>query len=189
MTSGVARGNRVRVREQEPVVYFYELHEGDDDLFSDVLLARETEMDPDVFFDIVQTIRRRIQDSHDHDTLVEAIADELERDYEFIFISDERLTAALNVSKIERDNFIADLDGSDLDRPDDDEADDEDGEDSEDTEDVEDEDDLDDAELDPSDAEIRTLLVDLDRNPDLPDALTRSGRPAQVVPLIDQPQG
>jgi hypothetical protein len=146
-------------------VYFYELHEGDADLFSDVLLARETEMDPDVFFDIVQTIRRRVQDAHDNDTLIEAIAEELERDYEFIFISDERLTAALNVSKIERENFLSDLDGSDLDPPDDD---DEDADGGEDDEDDADDADLDDAELDPNDAELRTLLVDLDRNPDLP---------------------
>ena len=146
-------------------MYFYELHEGDEELFSDVLLARETEMDPDVFFDIVQTIRRRVQDSHDSDTLIEAIAEELERDYEFIFISDERLTAAMNVSKIERDNFLADLDGSDLDAPDDDA---EDTEDTEDTEDVEDEEADPDDELAPSDGELRTLFVDLDRNPDLP---------------------
>jgi hypothetical protein len=62
--------------------------------------------------------------------------------------------------------------GADLfDPPDDDEDDegDEDTEDAEDTEDVEDTDDRDDdSELDPSDAELRTLFVDLDRNPDLP---------------------
>ena len=53
--------------EQELVVYFYELHEGDEDVFSDLILARETEMEPDVFFDIVQTIRRRVQDTFETD--------------------------------------------------------------------------------------------------------------------------
>ena len=132
-------------------MYFYELHEGDDDLFSDVLLARETEMDPDVFFDIVQTIRRRVQDSFDQDTLIEAIADELERDYEFVVIADDRLSAAVNVSQIEKDNFLAELGAEDEDRADD-----------------EDEAELEDEDEEPIDEEVRTLLVDLDRNPDLP---------------------
>ena len=47
-------------------------------------------------------IRRRIQDGYIHDTLSEAIAVELERDYEFIFVSDDRLTAAVNVSSVRR---------------------------------------------------------------------------------------
>jgi hypothetical protein len=90
-------------------VYFYELHEGDDDLFADVLLAREEEIPPDLFFEIVQDIRRRIQDTFRQDTLVEAIAEELERDHDFIFISDDRLTAAVNVSQDEAENFLADV--------------------------------------------------------------------------------
>ncbi len=90
-------------------MYFYELHEGDDDLFSDVLLGRETEMAPDVFFETVQAIRRRIKDTFEDDTLIEAIAAELEREHDFIYISDDRLTAAVNVSSVEEDNFLADL--------------------------------------------------------------------------------
>jgi hypothetical protein len=131
-------------------VYFYELHEGDDDLFTDLLLARETEMDPDVFFDIVQTIRRRVQDSFEHDTLIEAIADELERDYDFIALTDDRLAAAVSVSKIEKDNFLAEL------GPLEDEDDDEDEDGDEDDEDR------------PTNGEFRSLYVDVDPNPDLP---------------------
>ena len=91
-------------------MHFYELHEGDDDIFADLLLAREEEMDPEEFFDIVQSIRRRIQDTYETQTLIEAIADELETDYGFIAITDDRLTAAINVSKDEEENFLADLD-------------------------------------------------------------------------------
>jgi hypothetical protein len=91
-------------------MHFYELHEGDDDVFADLLLTREDEMDPEEFFDIVQSIRRRILDTHERDTLVQAIADELELHYEFIAITDDRLTAAVNVSKQEDENFLADLD-------------------------------------------------------------------------------
>ncbi|HEX5589140.1 MAG TPA: hypothetical protein VFX65_02475 [Candidatus Limnocylindrales bacterium] len=92
-------------------MHFYELHEGDDDVFFDVLLFREEEMDAEEFFTVVQSIRRRIQDNYEAQTLVEAIAEELEQDYGFVFVSDDRLTAAVNVSKTEEDNFLADLDG------------------------------------------------------------------------------
>ena len=91
-------------------MHFYELHEGDEDVFSDVLLARDDEMDPDDFFELVQTIRRRIQDHFEDDTLIESIAVELEREHGFVFISDEKLTAAVNVSSEESENFLAELD-------------------------------------------------------------------------------
>jgi hypothetical protein len=91
-------------------MHFYELHEGDNDVFADLLIAREEEMDPEEFFDVVQSIRRRVVDSFEQNTLVEAIADELEREYGFIAITDERLTAAVNVSREEDENFLADLD-------------------------------------------------------------------------------
>jgi len=91
-------------------MHFYELHEGDDDVFADLLLAREEEMEAEEFFDVVQSIRRRIIDTFETQTLVEAIADELERDYGFIAVNDERLTAAVNVSRDEEENFLADLD-------------------------------------------------------------------------------
>lgn len=94
-------------------MHFYELHEGDDDIFSDILLARDEEMDPEEFFEIVQGIRKRVQDTFEHDTLIEAIAEELERDHAFFTISDDRLTAAVNVSKADDENFLADLDDLD----------------------------------------------------------------------------
>ena len=94
-------------------MFFYELHEGDEDIFSDVLLCRDDEMDPDDFFELVQTIRRRVQDTYEDDTLIEAIAVELERDHGFVFISDDRLTAAVNVSMEESENFLADIDTGD----------------------------------------------------------------------------
>ena len=87
-------------------MYFYELHEGDDELYSDVILAREEEIPAEEFFDLVQAIRRRIQDSHQEDTLIEAIAAELQREHGFVYISDERLTAAVNVSPEDEENFL-----------------------------------------------------------------------------------
>jgi hypothetical protein len=90
-------------------MHFYELHEGDDSVFADILLTRDDEMDPEEFFDIVQSIRRRIVDSFEQDTLVEAIAEELELNYGFLAITDDRLTAAVNVSRDDDENFLADL--------------------------------------------------------------------------------
>jgi hypothetical protein len=90
-------------------MHFYELHEGDDDLFHDILLVREDEIEPEVFFDIVQGIRRRVQDDFEDDTLVEAIAAVLQREHGFMAVTDDRLTAAVNVSPVEEDNFLADL--------------------------------------------------------------------------------
>jgi len=100
-------------------MFFYELHEGDDEVYSDVILYSDSEWEPDEFFDLVQSVRRRVQDSYTQDTLIEAIATMLEREHGFLFVSDDRLTAAVNVSPQEDDNFLAELD-SDLDEDDDD---------------------------------------------------------------------
>lgn len=87
-------------------MFFYELHEGDDELYSDVLLARDDELTPDDFFDLVQEVRRQVQDEFEEDTLIEAIAVELERSHGFVYISDDRLAAAVNVSAEEDENFL-----------------------------------------------------------------------------------
>jgi hypothetical protein len=91
-------------------VYFYELHEGDADVFSDVLLATENEMDADEFFELVQSVRRSVQDTYEDDTLIEAIAAELERDHGFVYVSDDRLSAAVNVSVVEEENILTSID-------------------------------------------------------------------------------
>jgi hypothetical protein len=87
-------------------VHYYELHEGDDELFSDVLLAREEEIGPEDFFDLVQAVRHRVGDDFEEDTLIEAIAVELQRSHGFVYVSDERITAAVNVSSAEDENFL-----------------------------------------------------------------------------------
>ena len=122
-------------------MFFYELHEGDNEIYSDVLVVSESEWEPDEFFELVQSIRRRIQDIYIQDTLIEAIAVELERDHGFIYVSDDRLAAAVNVSTEESENFLAELE---VDR-DEDDADDDD-----------DDDEKDEA------ADFRSIIVDVD---------------------------
>ena len=110
-------------------MFFYELHEGDDEVYSDVLVVSESEWEPDEFFELVQSIRRRIQDSYEHDTLIESIAVVLERDHGFIYVSDDSLVAAVNVSTVESDNFLAELSVELADAEEDDDDDDDDEED------------------------------------------------------------
>ncbi|MGC8634638.1 MAG: hypothetical protein ACP5VP_08240 [Candidatus Limnocylindrales bacterium] len=129
-------------------MYFYEIHESDDDLYADALLTHEQEFTPEEFFELVQEARRRVQDTFEEESLVEAIALELARSEGFVYVNDALLVAAVNVSRIEDDNFLAAIDqadGSDEDEDEDEEADD--GEDEED-----------------EDAfGFRTLIVDVDR--------------------------
>jgi hypothetical protein len=94
-------------------LYFYELHEGDEEVFSDVLLARDDEMDADDFFELVQSVRRQLQEAYEDDTLIEAIAAELEREHGFTFVNDDRLTAAVNVSTVDNENFLVGIDTDD----------------------------------------------------------------------------
>jgi hypothetical protein len=91
-------------------LYFYELHEGDDEIFTDVLLVHDEQIDPEDFFDLVQAIRVQVKDRYEDDTLIEAIARELEREHGFTFVSDARLSASVHVSPDEAENRLISLD-------------------------------------------------------------------------------
>ena len=91
-------------------MYFYELHEGDNDVFSDLLLVSDEEMEPEDFYELVQSIRERVQDTFEDDTLIEAIARELEREHGFTFVSDARLSASVHVSPVDSENRLIPLD-------------------------------------------------------------------------------
>ena len=91
-------------------MYFYELHEGDDDVFSDLLLTSDEQIEPEDFFELVQAIRTKVQDTFEEDSLIEAIALELERDHGFTFVSDARLEASVHVSPDEDENRLISID-------------------------------------------------------------------------------
>ncbi len=90
-------------------LYFYELHEGDEDIFSDVLLAHDVEYDEDEFLELVLEARRDVVETFEEDTLVEAIANELQRRHGFLHIDDSRLRVAVNVSSNEEETRVAQL--------------------------------------------------------------------------------
>ncbi|MGH2466266.1 MAG: hypothetical protein ACRDGL_00815 [Candidatus Limnocylindrales bacterium] len=133
-------------------MYFYEIHEGDTDLFTDALLVHELEFDEGEFLRLVLEARRRVLDSFEEDTLVEAVAGELERRHGFVHANDARIVAAVNVSEREGETSLAAVSQA---------GEDEAGAPGED--DGPDEDD----DLDLDAADLRSLRVTLDRNPDL----------------------
>lgn len=78
-------------------LYFYELHEGATDLLTDAVLVSEREYSPGAFEAMVVAARAAVIDTFEEDTLVEAIARELERSHDLIYASDEKLTASMSV--------------------------------------------------------------------------------------------
>ena len=87
-------------------MYYYEIHEGDDQLGAQVIVAHETRFQPLDFLRLVKQARARVLDSFEQDTLTEAIAADLERAHGFTYLSDDRLTAAVNVSDNELETFL-----------------------------------------------------------------------------------
>ena len=87
-------------------LYFYELHEGATDLMTDALLVSERDHTPAQFEAIVQAARAEVLDTFEEDTLVEAIARELERSHGFTYLSDERLRASMSVGMEDEDNYL-----------------------------------------------------------------------------------
>jgi hypothetical protein len=89
-------------------LYFYELHEGATDLLTDALLVSETDHRPEDFATLVERARAAVVDTFEEDTLVEAIARELERIHGFTYIGDEKLTASMSVGMGPDDTYLVD---------------------------------------------------------------------------------
>jgi hypothetical protein len=89
-------------------LYFYELHEGATDLLTDALLVSETEHSPSDFATLVDRARAAVVETFEEDTLVEAIARELERSHAFTYIGDEKLTASMSVGAEAADTYLVD---------------------------------------------------------------------------------
>ncbi|HEY4767374.1 MAG TPA: hypothetical protein VII26_00370 [Candidatus Limnocylindria bacterium] len=87
-------------------LFFYELHEGASDLLTDAIVLSEQEHSPEAFADIVRAARASVLDSFEEDTLVEAIARELERSHGFTYVGDDKLRASMSVGVEEADTFL-----------------------------------------------------------------------------------
>jgi hypothetical protein len=87
-------------------LFFYELHEGPTDLMTDALLVSEQDHRPEEFAALVERARREVIDTFEEDTLVEAVARELERSHGFTYISDEKLRASMSVGVADEDTYL-----------------------------------------------------------------------------------
>jgi hypothetical protein len=92
-------------------LFFYELHEGATDLLTDAILLSEVEHSPEAFAGMVEAARAAVIDTFEEDTLVEAIARELERSHGFMYASDERLTASMSVGMEEEETYLVEQSG------------------------------------------------------------------------------
>ena len=86
--------------------FFYELHEGATDLMTDAILVSERDHSPAQFAEMVQAARTAVIETYEEDTLVEAIARELERSHGFTYVSDEKLRASMSVGVEEEDTYL-----------------------------------------------------------------------------------
>jgi len=91
-------------------VYFYELHENDDELFEDLLLAHDSEFAEDEFLALVTEARAAVIDRFEQDTLIEAVAAELASRHGFRIIDDSQLRVAVNVSANEGETRVVAVD-------------------------------------------------------------------------------
>ena len=92
-------------------LFFYELHEGATDLLTDAILTTEREHSPEEFAELVGVARQAVIETFEDDTLVEAIAHELERTHGFTYVSDEKLTASMSVGATEQETFLVEPSG------------------------------------------------------------------------------
>jgi len=87
-------------------LFIYELHEGATDLMTDALLVSERDHTPAQFASMVQAARTAVIETFEEDTLVEAVARELERTHGFRYLGDEKLRASMSVGMAEEDTYL-----------------------------------------------------------------------------------
>jgi hypothetical protein len=78
-------------------MYFYELTESDDEILTNVLLGHDSEYEENEFLDLVLEARDAVVKDFEEDSLIEAVAVELERRHGFVLV-EANLRAAVRVS-------------------------------------------------------------------------------------------
>jgi hypothetical protein len=94
-------------------MYFYELHEGDGEVFTDLILIHEERFEPDEFLELVQAASQRVRDTFEEDTLIAAVARVLEEEQGFTAVTDERLVASVFVSANPEETVLASIEAPD----------------------------------------------------------------------------
>ncbi len=93
-------------------MFFYEIHEGDEEVGTAVLLGHEERFEPEEFFAMVKKARALVLDSYEEDSLAEAIANELQRSQGFTHVTDDRLVASVNVDETDEHTYLV-IEGQD----------------------------------------------------------------------------
>ena len=78
-------------------MYFYELSESDDEILANLLLSHDAEYDESEFLEMVLESREAVLSKFEEDSLIEAIAADLERRHGFVHI-EANLRASVRVS-------------------------------------------------------------------------------------------
>ena len=89
-------------------LFFYELHEGASDLTAEAILVSERAISGEAFADMVRVAREAVLETFEEETLVEAVARELERAHGLTYVSDERLRASMSVGIEDEDTYLVD---------------------------------------------------------------------------------
>ena len=90
-------------------MYFYELSEADDELLANLILAHDSEYDEQEFLEIVVEARDAVIKSFEEDSLIEAVAAELERRHGFTHV-EANLRAAVRLSVEDDETAIIPVD-------------------------------------------------------------------------------
>ncbi len=90
-------------------MYFYELTESDDEIFANILLAHDAEYDEQEFLDLALEAREAVIKSFEEESLIEAIAAELERRHGFVEV-ETNLRASVRVSSEEGETVVTPVD-------------------------------------------------------------------------------
>ncbi|HJT63604.1 MAG TPA: hypothetical protein VJ839_02415, partial [Candidatus Limnocylindria bacterium] len=92
-------------------LHFYEVHEGASDLLTNALLVSDRAHSGEEFAALVRAARDAVVETFEEDTLVEAVARELERSHGFTYIGDEKLAASMAVGASDDDTFLVETSG------------------------------------------------------------------------------
>ena len=90
-------------------MYFYELSESDDEIFSNILLAHDAEYDEQEFLEMVLEARESVLKSFEEESLIEGIATALERRHGFVHV-EANLRAAVRVSAEDEETAVIAVD-------------------------------------------------------------------------------
>lgn len=90
-------------------MYFYELSESDDEILASLVLGHDSEYDEQEFLDLVLEAREAVLKDFEEESLIEAIATELEKRHGFVQV-ESNLRAAVRVSAEEGETAITAVD-------------------------------------------------------------------------------